>query len=542
MEESITFDKFGIMLDCSRNAVMKPERVKEYIDLISDLEYNCLMLYTEDTYEIPNRPYFGHNRGRYSIKELREMDAYAKEKGITMIPCIQTLAHLQSIFRWPAFGKINDCEDILMVGEEETYALIEDMFRAIKQAFSSKIVHIGMDEAHFLGRGKYQDKHGNISHMDIFLFHLKKIAEIAKKYDLELIMWGDMFFRILNEQTGGDYYTEVLSVPEKIKEMIPQNVNIVYWDYYSTEKEHYEQQLKSHALIKDSVWFAGGLWTWTGFAPHNKYSMEITKAALSACRKEKIRNVFLTVWGDNGGECSRFSILPALYYASRLAKGEEDEVKIREDFEKKYAFSFEDFMLLDLPETPNDAKKPVGAEKYFLYNDCFLGLFDSLVKENFKTEYEKISQKLSKVDGKHPYKNIFETQEKLTHALSLKCDLGLRTREAYSTKNMEALKKLLPVYEQTIEALEEFYEAYERQWMWENKPHGFDVQDARIGGAIWRMRHCKKRLEEYLTGKTERIEELEEPLLDVVCRESDNEVICCNSWENSFTANRVYGV
>ena len=55
----MTFDRFGIMLDCSRNGVLKLQSVKQYIDIMSRLGNNCLMLYTEDTYEIEGQPYFG---------------------------------------------------------------------------------------------------------------------------------------------------------------------------------------------------------------------------------------------------------------------------------------------------------------------------------------------------------------------------------------------------------------------------------------------------------------------------------------------------
>ena len=60
----------GIMLDCSRNAVMKPEKVKEFAKIIADMGYNMLQLYTEDTYEIKDEPFFGHMRGRYSQEEI----------------------------------------------------------------------------------------------------------------------------------------------------------------------------------------------------------------------------------------------------------------------------------------------------------------------------------------------------------------------------------------------------------------------------------------------------------------------------------------
>ena len=86
------------MLDCSRSAVLNIATCKKLIVMLAKLGYNALELYTEDTYEIPSEPYFGHIRGRYTQKELKELDAYAKQYGIELIPCIQTLAHLDNIF------------------------------------------------------------------------------------------------------------------------------------------------------------------------------------------------------------------------------------------------------------------------------------------------------------------------------------------------------------------------------------------------------------------------------------------------------------
>ena len=72
----------GAMLDCSRGAVMHLPALKRYIDLLAKMGYKTLMLYTEDTYEIEEEPYFGYRRGKYTVKELREVDAYAAERGI----------------------------------------------------------------------------------------------------------------------------------------------------------------------------------------------------------------------------------------------------------------------------------------------------------------------------------------------------------------------------------------------------------------------------------------------------------------------------
>ena len=96
------FDSLGVMIDCSRDAVPNVERLKLFFEAIAKMGYNVAMLYTEDTYEVENEPYFGYKRGRYSMEELRELDSYAASLGIELIPFIQTLAHLGSLTRWRA--------------------------------------------------------------------------------------------------------------------------------------------------------------------------------------------------------------------------------------------------------------------------------------------------------------------------------------------------------------------------------------------------------------------------------------------------------
>ena len=111
----------GVMLDCSRNAVLKVDAVKQYAAMLKKMGYNTLMLYTEDTYEVDNQPFFGHLRGRYSKAELKEMDAYCCQLGIELIPCIQTLAHLGNMFKWESvYHEVNDSDNILLIGEEKT--------------------------------------------------------------------------------------------------------------------------------------------------------------------------------------------------------------------------------------------------------------------------------------------------------------------------------------------------------------------------------------------------------------------------------------
>ena len=86
------YERFGVMIDMSRNAVMNLNSLKNFITVLKKIGYNCVMLYTEDTYEIKGEPFFGYLRGRYTAEELREIDDYAFSIGVEVIPCIQTLA------------------------------------------------------------------------------------------------------------------------------------------------------------------------------------------------------------------------------------------------------------------------------------------------------------------------------------------------------------------------------------------------------------------------------------------------------------------
>ena len=110
------FDYFGVLIDCSRNAVPSVEGLKRFLGTIAKMGYNMAMLYTEETYEVENEPYFGYKRGRYSVNEIREIDRFAASVGIELVPCIQTLAHLAPLKRWREYRhKIFDIDDILLV-------------------------------------------------------------------------------------------------------------------------------------------------------------------------------------------------------------------------------------------------------------------------------------------------------------------------------------------------------------------------------------------------------------------------------------------
>ena len=173
----------GVMIDVSRNGVMKVEELKRFALIVKEMGYDNIGLYMEDTYEITGEPYFGHLRGRYSKAELKEINDYMKSIGMIAIPYIQTLAHLKTLFQWNEYKDIKDINDILLVDDPKTYALIDKMFSTLRECFDTEKINIGMDEAFMVGLGKYAKTHGYPKDKVAVLYgHLTKVLAIAKKY------------------------------------------------------------------------------------------------------------------------------------------------------------------------------------------------------------------------------------------------------------------------------------------------------------------------------------------------------------------------
>lgn len=519
IQELPAYDALEIMLDCSRNGVMNFDAYKDFAIHAALMGYTSIQLYMEDTYEIEGRPYFGYLRGRYTSAQLKEMDAYANSLFIELIPAIQTLAHLGTTLKWHEHADMVDFGDILLIGEEKTYALIDDMFRTLSESIQTRNINIGMDEAHMVGLGKYLDKHGYQDRFNLMLTHLNQVMEIARKYNYKPIMWSDMFFRL---GSGGQYYQTDWQMRDDIMAAIPEDVSLVYWDYYSEDKETYDAMIAKHKEMSPNIVFAGGAWKWSGFTPANLFSHKLAKLAHQSCVENDIKRVIITAWGDNGAECSSFAILPSLQLWAELCYANNSaETYLEARFEICTGGNYQSFLKLDMPLlTPNNpapGKCGVNPPKYILYQDILTGLLDAHIdKLAYTLHFQKCSRELEEIINNKPSKwnYLFETQKALCDVLAIKSHAGINIRAAYQAGNKERLETYANVFLPELrETIEVFITAFRKQWMKENKAFGLDVFDLRIGGLHQRVKTAQLLIIQYLSGDISCIEELEEEIL-----------------------------
>ena len=515
----------GVLLDCSRGAAYNLRTLKEFTDVIAQMGYVSLQLYCEDMYGLEGEPYFGYLRGRYSAAEIRELDAYAAERGVELIPCIQTLAHLSGIFRWAEYDECHDIDDILLVGSERTYALIEKMFAFCAKNFRSRRINIGMDEAHRMGLGKYLDRNGPCDRFTVLRCHLERVCALAERYGFAPMMWSDMFFSLANR---GNYYGPARP-PSADSLGVPSNLKMIYWDYERRGYEGVCAMLRAHRAFGRETVFAGGAWAWYGFVPHNAYSMEAARDALRACADNGVRNTFVALWKDDGAESSVWSVLPALWAAAEYSRGNFGCESLAQSFRAQFGIALQDFLCADAPDALDEEAGICNPCKYMLYADPFLGIFDRTADSEKSAVFAKMRKKLVKLCGGR-FGYMFRTLADLCAFMEIKYALGVRVRAAYRTGDREKVRALLPEFSKAERRLRRFMQSFSAQWERECKPFGFEKHDIRLGGLLERLGHCRRRLAAYAGGKADRIEELEEDILPYKSGAEDGKSIPFNDW------------
>ncbi len=542
VEEKSCFKKSGIMFDSSRNAVIKPETLKFMFRKMALMGLNMGMMYTEDTYEVENYPYFGYLRGAYSKAEIKDLDDYADMLGIELVPCIQTLAHLECVLRWEAMAPIRDTARVMEIDNEETYKFIAQIIKDASEPYRTKRIHIGMDEAELLGLGKYLKDNGYVPAHDLMLKHLSRVNEIVKAQGLEPMIWSDMFFSSCSPDDN--YYDLVAPIPEHVIESVPDNVTLVYWHYGTVDEETDDIMLKRHKLFKAKTTFAGGLSTWSGMTPGYGSAIYSAKLALRQCFKHGIDEAIATAWGDNGQECN---LITALYGFQVWAEMGYHEGIFHEEYTKNRfkacvgvsADAFLDISRLDEVDgvVPPPNFYVADPTKYMLFEDP---LFETMGddSQHFKLSpyYKKMTTVMEKHRDENPeFKKMFEFFVRLSAAVEKKCIWHENAAKCVREKDRVTAQMLSELAPEIIAKIQELSLAWEDFWMDTNKPYGFDAIEVRLGGVMARMETAGRHMKDFADGLIDTIPGLDEEKIPYKSYYPMGHLNCYKFWHEIIT-------
>ncbi len=529
-EEQRTLTHIGNMLDVSRNAVLNLPTLRSLIRSLALLGVNWLMLYTEDTYEVPGEPLFGYFRGRYSQEELRAVDDYAALFGIEVVPCIQTLGHLGQLLRWSAYAGVRDTSEVLLAGEEATYKLIEKMLAAASAPFRSRRVHIGMDEAHGIGTGNYRLRNGYALPFDILTQHLQRVTECCERLNLQPFIWSDMYFRLGSKSNA--YYDKKATIPPEVSAGIPAGVELVYWDYYHRDENFYHDWISRHLALGKTPIFAAGIWTWSRFWAALPHSFSTLEAGMKGVRQAGLQEAFITLWGDDGTECDLLSALPAIARFADLAYGREDRRDAAVSLRGATDFGLDDWMEASRLDCIPSAGEPESVtdnySKWFLWHDPVLRFLDRHIPDTMPEYYRQLALDLKDRSVRREGLRRLEFPAMVADVLAVKLSLHADLATAYTSKDPALISKLLqksvPQLAQKVRLL---WQRHRVLWHELNKPFGWEVIERRYGTLLARLETLRLLLDRLESDPAERIEEFEErPQVVLPDKDDDLSELC----------------
>ena len=270
----------GWMDDISRGPIPTKEFIKEEIRRLAEYKFNFFNLYTEHLFKLEDYSDIAPTDG-LTAEEIKELTNFAKDYYIEFIGNQQCFAHAEKTLDNPFYDDIKDTRFNFNPGVDETYEFLEVLLGETAQAYESKYFNINCDETESLGNGKAKSYIDSLGAENAYCQHINKVYEILKKYDKDVMMWGDI----------------IAKNPEMIKQL-PEDIQFIVWSYGG--RDSFDEMIEPFKNSGHKFWVAPGASCWaTSFPYIDNYIKNIANFARDA-ERHGAKGIINTAWDDYG--------------------------------------------------------------------------------------------------------------------------------------------------------------------------------------------------------------------------------------------------
>jgi len=282
----------GLIDDISRGQRPTINNIKKFIRFLSRGKQNIYVLYIEDIIHFKSHPSIGEGRGKLMPEDLREIQDYAKEWFVCVIPGIELLGHMENILLVPEYMKYAEfpgaaCLDIT---NPETKEFVKELLDDAIPLFDSPVFAPICDESSDFGLGKtagiVKEKGYGNALAEWYSFLIEEIRKRGKPI---------VFFA----------HDIAIKFPEALEVLKKSNAMVYCWIYSNAKKYPAVTKLRQLGLTTAA---GPAVFDWSRHYPYFEYAeANMINYGKDAAPRGAI-GLITTKWGDFHNENLRENI------------------------------------------------------------------------------------------------------------------------------------------------------------------------------------------------------------------------------------------
>lgn len=197
----------------------KFDYLKGVIETFANLKINAIILEYEAAFNFPSQPGLA-NHGALTPDEVGELDVFASDLGVTLIPLVPCLGNMGHVLRLPEYASLREHPDYFQqfcpvnpASIEIVTAMMEDLVTV----HQGKWFHMGGDETRLLGSNPASDQRAKQlgGRAALYLEYLGRVSRYLLHRGKYPLIWDDMFRKMSDEQI----------------KWLPKEAILTFWQY-----------------------------------------------------------------------------------------------------------------------------------------------------------------------------------------------------------------------------------------------------------------------------------------------------------------------
>ena len=164
--------------------------------------------------------------------DLKEEVAFARSHGITVVPLLNSIGHMNWLLKNKRFGDLAEdpkTKAVVSPSNPRTYKLIKAIYAEALPIFQTPVLHIGADEVSLGSRYPFKSASKYPLASDLFVSQVQTLNRMLRGQGVRTAMWADMLYS--KQESPGNSGAPTTEQAVAIRKGIPKKTILFEWRY-----------------------------------------------------------------------------------------------------------------------------------------------------------------------------------------------------------------------------------------------------------------------------------------------------------------------